>query len=248
MSLIRRAARSLMERRGADQRLPWGESVPPSNSMLGANASGIPVTQGTAQSIAAVYRCVGLLADSVAGLPVELWNGPKRRHSKLLPTSPLLECPYAEISRRDWWVQFIWALALRGNFLGRIIERDGRGYPVQIKPIHNDFVQEQRNKVTGAIEYRFYGEPVPFKDVFHLRYQSTPGEIFGLNPIQVLALTVGNAVAEERFVESFYLNSANPMGVIEVPGYLDRTETRKMMRAWVAAHQGINHANLPAVL
>ncbi len=38
------------------------------------------------------------------------------------------------------------------------------------------------------------------------------------------------------------------MGVIEVPTYLDRTETRKMMRSWVAAHQGLNKANLPAIL
>jgi HK97 family phage portal protein len=38
------------------------------------------------------------------------------------------------------------------------------------------------------------------------------------------------------------------MGVIEVPGMLDTVETRKMLRGWLAAHQGINQANLPAIL
>ncbi len=162
--------------------------------------------------------------------------------------SPLLEHPYAEISRRDWWVGFCWALCLRGNYFGRIIERDSLGFPIQIKPIHNDAVQIWRDRATGRLIYRYYGVEVPFQDVFHARYQTLPGEILGLNPIQSLALTFGNAIAKERFVESFYLNGSNPMGVLEVPGYLDRGETRKMMRSWIAAHQGLNRANLPAIL
>jgi HK97 family phage portal protein len=165
-----------------------------------------------------------------------------------LPESPLLKKPYAEISRRDWWIGFIWALALRGNFYGLIIERGDNGFPVQIKPIHNDAVQIFRDRTTGRLIYRFYGEEVPYQNVMHVRYQTMPGEIIGLNPIQLLSLTFGNAIAKERFVESFYLNSANPMGVIQVPGYLERKEVRKMIRSWIAAHQGLSKANLPAVL
>jgi HK97 family phage portal protein len=216
--------------------------------MVGANASGIPVTQQTAEGIAAVYGCVGLIADSVSSLPIELRTGPTRKGTGLLKPTPLLLKPYAEISRRDWWTQFIWSLALRGNFYGQVIQRDGQGFPVQIKPIHNDAVQMWRDQASGEIVYRFYGAKIPLQDVFHVRYQSTSGNIIGLNPIQVMALTFGNAVAQQRFVESFFLNSANPMGVIEVPGYLDRAETRKMMRSWIAAHQGLGAANLPAIL
>lgn len=206
------------------------------------------MTQSAATSIAAVYSCCSFIADSFASLPVELRNGPTRKDSKPLPLSPLLKRPYAEISARDWWVGFTWALALRGNFYGRIIERDGLGLPLQIKPVHNDAVQIWRDRATGQLQYRFYGQLVPIDDVVHARYQTPTGEVIGLNPIQVLALTFGNAIAKERFVESFYLNSANPMGVIQVPGYLDRVETRKMLRGWIAAHQGLNTAHLPAIL
>lgn len=216
--------------------------------MVGANASGIPVTQSVASGITAVYGCCSLIADSVASLPIELRNGPSRQTSTILPLSPLLERPYALISRRDWWIGFVWALALRGNFFGQIIERDAFQVPVQIKPIHNDSVKVWVERKDGSLRYRFYGRDVPLQDVVHARYQTLPGEILGLNPIQHLALTFGNAVAKERFVESFYLNSANPMGVIEVPGYLDRGETRKMLRSWLAAHQTLNRANLPAIL
>ncbi len=129
-----------------------------------------------------------------------------------------------------------------------MIERDDLQLPLQIRPVHNDAVQVWRNKTDGKLVYRFYGKVVPLQDVIHARYQTFPGEIIGLNPIQLLALTFGNAIAKERFVESYFLNSANPMGVIQVPGYLDRVETRKMLRGWVAAHQGLNKANLPAIL
>lgn len=247
MSLTRRAVRQFQEARGADPRMPWGDSSPPPAS-IGANGAGIPVSQNIASGISAVYGSCSLIADSVASLPVGLRNGPNWKDSKPLPLSPLLKQPYAEISRRDWWIGFIWALSLRGNFYGQIIERDANQLPVQIKPIHNDAVHIWRDRASGQIKYRFYGREVPLKDVFHVRFQTLPGEIIGLNPIQILALTFGNAIAKERFVESFYLNSANPMGVIEVPNYLDRTETRKMMRAWIAAHQGLNKANLPAIL
>jgi HK97 family phage portal protein len=165
----------------------------------------------------------------------------------MLKPSPLLEQPYAEISRTDWWTQFIWALALQGNFFGQIIERDGNGYPVQIKPINNDSVTIKRLP-DGTLEYRFYSVVVPFKDVFHIRYQSHPGSYIGLNPIEVCALAFGLNIAQTKYAEMFFENSATPRGVIEVQGPLDLVETRKMMRGWLAAQQGLNQAHLPAIL
>lgn len=244
MSLIRHA---ITEIRAADPRLPWGSSTPPTNSEIGFNAAGIPVTQDSAQSIAAVYGACSLLADSVSSLPTILRNSPDKATAKVLKPSPLLEQPYAEISRTDWWAQFVWGLSLRGNFYGLVVERDKDGYPVQIKPVHNDSVQIRR-LTDGSLEYRFYGQPIPFKDVFHVRNQSHPGSLVGLSPIQICALSFGLNIAQMRYAEAFFLNSASPQGVIEVPGPLDVTETRKMYRGWLAAHQGLNKAHLPAVL
>lgn len=215
--------------------------------MVGGNAGGIQVTETSAKAVAAAYGCVSLLADSVSSLPTQLRDGPEIRASKTLPPSRLLTQPYAEISRRDWWVQFIWGLALRGNFFGQIIERDQFDDPVQIKPVHNDEVQVRRGS-DGSPEYWFMNQPVPIRDVVHVRYQSSPGSLMGMSPIQVCALTFGIALAQDRYAESFHLNSADPRGVIEVPGQLDRIETRRMYRGWQAAHQGVNLANLPAVL
>ena len=115
MSLVRRA----LERRAADPRQNWGDSTPLPNSMVGYNVGGVQVTGESAKAVAAVYGCCGLIADNVGGLPTQLRDGPDLKSSKPLPSSPLLDQPYVEISRRDWWVQFIWGLALRGNFFGQ---------------------------------------------------------------------------------------------------------------------------------
>jgi HK97 family phage portal protein len=189
-----------------------------------------------------------LLADTISSLPTQLRDGPQVATSKVLKPSPLLTRPYAEISRRDWWVQFIWSLALRGNFFGLIIERDRLGDPVQIKPISPDRVQLRRLPGSGILEYRFNGLVVPLDDVVHVRYQTHPGSLIGLNPIEICALSFGLQIAQESYAETFFSNSANPQGVIQVPGVLDVVETKKMMRGWIAAHQGLNQANLPAIL
>ncbi len=216
--------------------------------MSGMRAAGMPMTQATAEQITAVYACCALLADTIASIPTQLRNGAQVATSDVLPVSPLLRQPYAEISRIDWWRQYVWAMALRGNFYGQIVERDDLEHPVQIKPISNDHAQVQRDPISGALEYRFYGKIVPTDDVVHVRYQSTPGSVVGLNPIEVCGLSFGLAMAQDRYAESYFLNSATPSGVIKVEGDLSPAETRALLRNWLSKHQGINQANLPSIL
>lgn len=248
MSLIRRvAAGYAAERRAADGRLPWGSSVPPTNSEVGFSSAAGPLTSTVVQQHSTVYSCCSVLADSVSSIPGQIRNAPEVATSKPIPPSPLLLQPYSEISRADWWKQFVWALALRGNFYGEIIDRDSLGNALQVKPISNDGVKIRRLG-NGQLEYRYYNKPTSIDNVVHVRYQTLPGAVEGVNPIQACALSFGLSIAQERYAEQFFLNSANPTGVIQVPGALDRSETRRMLRGWLAAHQGLNKAHLPAIL
>ena len=114
-------------------------------------------------------------------------------------------------------MQCIWGLALRGNFYGQRIERNRVGQTVQIKPIHNDNVKLKRLP-DGSLQYYFYNVAIPIQDVVHVRYQSTPGSIHGMSPIEVCAVAFGIPMAQDRYAEMFFMNSADPRGVIEVPG------------------------------
>ena len=231
------------ELRAANPAQPWGPTtVPPA-----PGASGRFGHRSAAQ-IAAVYGSVGLLADSVASLPCRVVDNPVLRNAKELAPSPLVQQPYSEISRMDWFVQFVWSLGLRGEFFGLIIERDSELYAKQIKPLSPDLMSVRRVPGTGEIEYRYAGKPLNTDDVFHVKYQSWPEAIRGISPIDVLKTTFGIAVAQEKYGLSYFENSANPQGVIEVPGSLEPDEVKTMLRKWLASHQGIDKANLPAIL
>lgn len=246
MSLIRRAV-ALGERRGADGRLPWGDSTPPTNGSLGGSAAGTQVSERSALQLAAVYGSVSVIADSLSSLPVDLMSTPHRRSGTMLPPSPLITQPYAEISVTDWWVQYVISVALRGNFYGQIIERDRLGYAVQIKPIHPDQARPRRLP-NGRIEYRFHGEVVPIDDVFHVRNLSVAESLVGLNPIEYLRNVFGLGRATDLYGNAYFQNSARADVAIEVEEELDDEETLALAQSWNQAHQGIGVAHMPAVL
>lgn len=231
------------ELRAANAAAEWGQPTTPPPPGYGGGVSGRSAIQ-----IAAVYGSVGLLADSVSSLPVRVLDNPVLRNARELAPSALIERPYSEISRVDWLVQFVWGLALRGEFFGKIIERDRELYAKQIKPLSPDAMQVIRDRSTGEVEYRYQGKKLNRDDVFHVKYQSWPEAVRGISPIEVLKTTFGIALAQDKFGLSYFENSAEPRGVIEVPGALEDDETKAMLRKWLSGHQGSSKWNLPAIL
>ncbi len=223
-------------------------TAPPPPGSVGGAVGGLHVTTESATQVAAVYGCVSLLADSVASLPLRALSKPATVNTaKELPTPALLERPYELLSLTDWIVCAIWSLALRGNFIGHIVERDRLGYPTQIAPIPPDVVNV-RPLPDGTFEWRFAGHLVPSDDVFHIRYQSMPGMILGINPIQMMRYSFGLAHATDVWAGEYYGNSANPQGVIESPEPYDEVEVKAWAAAWQAAHGGVKKSNYPAFL
>lgn len=246
MALIKRAVATL-ERRSTPAGAEWGNSVPPTNGSLGGGVAGTVVSEKTALQVTAVYGSVGVLADGLATLPIDLYNSNDPAVRRKLPLTSLLLDPYEEISQIDWLTQYTISMALRGNFYGHIIERDANLYASQIKPIHPDNARVRRLP-DGTLEYRYNGQVVPIDEVFHVKYLSVPQSLVGLNPIEYLRNAFGLARAEDLYGASYFQNSANPGGVIEIEDDLDDDETLAMAKTWMQAHQGIGNANLPAVL
>ena len=184
----------------------------------------------------------------MASLPLRTLDKPANQvTAKETAIPPLLERPYEPISLTDWLVMFIWSLALRGNFFGQIIERDRMGYPLQIMPVSPDVVRPEV-KSNGEVKWLFAGKEIPTEDVFHVRYQTMPGHLLGLNPIQVMKYSFGVAHVMDVFAANVYANGADPRGVIEVDGSLSEPATKQMAASWNSAHQGPSKSSLPAVL
>lgn len=247
-ALKRLGALRELEKRGANPYLEWGTTAPPPPGSVGGTVGGISVTTESATQIAAVYGCVSLLADSVASLPLRALDKPANQiDAKEIDLPPLLENPYELISPTDWWVGFIWALALRGNYFGQIVERDGLGYPTQIMPVNPDIVRPQV-EANGEVHWLYAGKEIPDDDVFHVRYQSMPGHLLGLNPIQVMRYSFGLGHALDIHAEKFFENSSAPAGVIQTKRELNEDSANKMKASWDSKFQGLTNSSKVAIL
>lgn len=248
-SALRHLATPKYEQRGANPYLEFGTSAVPPPGSTGGQVAGLNVTTESATQIAAVYGCVSLLADSVASLPLRALDKPVTAiDAKEIDLPPLLENPYELISPTDWWVGFIWALALRGNYFGQIVERDNLGYAQQVMPVNPDAVRVEAKRDNGELVWRFGNEKVPTEDVFHVRYQSMPGHMLGLNPIQVMRYSFGLAHGLDIHAEQFFANSAAPPGVIQTKRELNEDSARKMKASWNSKFQGLHRTGEVAIL
>jgi HK97 family phage portal protein len=96
--------------------------------------------------------------------------------------------------------------------------------------------------------WRFGNEKVPTEDVFHVRYQSMPGHMLGLNPIQVMRYSFGLAHGLDIHAEQFFANSAAPPGVIQTKRELNLESADKMKASWNSKFQGLHRTGEVAIL
>ena len=165
-----------------------------------------------------------------------------------MTASAVVTTPYVEMTQLDWVTQMQFSLGLRGNAYGIIIERDAKGFARQVMPVHPDRVQIRRDPSNGELVYQMNNSTVASDDVFHVRGYSLPGSPVGMNPIEVLRVPFGNAMSADNFYGAFFNNSAQPGGLLTVPGDLDDDQARMLAQQWMASHQGVGSSHLPAVL
>jgi HK97 family phage portal protein len=239
VSLTRRVF-AAQERRTVGE---FGDSTPPPpGSMFMQGRS-----DASALQVMAVWGSVSVIAGTLSTLPWQLLSSMDPAKRRVLPLSPLLDRPYAEIYRVDWLKQYAVSMALWGEFFGHIISRDENLDPSQIKPISPTSARVRRLP-DGTPEYRFNGKVVPVDNVLHIRNLSLAGALEGLKQVEILAPTFSLARAQDAYGAAYFANSSNPEGQILVEDELDPEETLKLARTWQAAHQGVGKAHMPAVL
>ncbi len=202
-----------------------------------------------AMSSMAVYGCVRLLADTIAGLPWKVYRSDKRGVQVEVDPQPHIirqPCPGFDLYQWKWMT--VASLALRGNAFSMVTERDNRGNPTGLIPLHPDVVYlERRPDIMRWFDpiYRVLGEVVPSPDIIHMRRFTMPGDPWGLSPIRQAAAAIGLSLAAEEYGYRYFRESANPTGVLSTDQNLDDATIRKQQQTWIASHQG---RRLPAIL
>lgn len=186
--------------------------------------AGIFVDPDSAMQSAVVWACVRVIAETIAALPWHVYRqiGETRERVRNDIEWLLHMQPNPEVNAFTFReVQIAHAL-LRGNAYAEI-ERNGRGDPAWLWPLHPDRVQPLRLP-SGDLVYRVRQTTresidLPARDVLHFKGLGFDG-ISGYSVIRLAAQSIGLGLAMEQFGASFFGNGAAASGVLEHPGRL----------------------------
>ena len=225
---------------------------------LGTASSGKAVTQRSAMQMTAVYSCVRILSEAIAGLPLHVYqytdSGTKKAVDHPL-YSLLHDEPNTEQTSFVFRETLMTHLLLWGNAYAQII-RNGKGEVVALYPLMPDKMLVNRDD-NGQLyyEYQTFGDDLRTQkngtvrlstfDVLHIPGLGFDG-LVGYSPIAMAKNAIGMAIACEEFGAKFFSNGAAPSGVLEHPGTLK--DPGKVRESWQSTFGGSQNAGKVAVL
>lgn len=219
--------------------------------------AGKDVNEENAINFSAVYACVRIIAESIASLPLHIYqrlpNGGKQR----APEHPLYELlhdqPNPEMTSFTFREVMMGHLLLWGNAFAEIEWDLSTGKVRALWPIPPDRVQVYRDPQTLALQYRVT-LPVTNEQKVLQEYQvlHIPGfgfnGVVGLSPIAVARQAIGLGLAAEEFGARFFGNGAQLNGVLEHPGQLSETAQENLRKSFEANYSGLSKSHRLMIL
>nr|DAL73508.1 MAG TPA: Portal [Caudoviricetes sp.] len=226
---------------------------------MGGSTSGKPVNERSAMQMTAVYSCVRILAEAVAGLPLHLYKYTDTGGKEKAVDHPLYlllhDEPNPEMSSFVFRETLMTHLLLWGNAYAQII-RNGKGEVVALYPLMPNKMTVDRDS-NGQLYYTYQraneeaptmeGTSVKLKpsDVLHIPGLGFDG-LVGYSPIAMAKNAIGMAIACEEFGAKFFANGAAPSGVLEHPGTIK--DPSRVRDAWQSQFGGASNSGKVAVL
>lgn len=226
---------------------------------LGGSTSGKRVNERTSMQMTAVYSCVRILSEAVAGLPLYLYNyadGGSKEKAVEHPLYFLLhDEPNPEMTSFVFRETLMTHLLLWGNAYAQII-RNGKGEVMALYPLMPDRMSVERDE-KGRLYYEYSTSSDDAPTMQGSTIRLSPSEVFhvpglgfdglvGYSPIAMAKNAIGMAIACEEYGAKFFANGAQPSGVLEHPGTLK--DPTKVRESWQSTFGGSHNANKVAVL
>jgi HK97 family phage portal protein len=167
---------------------------------------------------------------------LDLWNKPNRFYTQ----SEFVEAQqqHQELTGEGWWVA----------------ARNPRSpIPLELWPVRPDRmmpVPSAENYLSGYIYTAPDGEQIPLglEDVIFLRTPNPMDAYRGMGPVQSILVDLDAARYSAEWNRNFFINSAEPGGIIKVEKRLSDTEFDEMRLRWNEQHRGVAAAHRVAIL
>ena len=227
--------------------------------LMGPTAAGKNVNERSAMQLTAVYACVRILAEGIAGLPLHLYKCGKNGSREKAVDHPLYfllhDEPNSEMTSFVFRETLMTHLLLYGNCYCQII-RDGRGQVIALYPLMPNQMSVDRDE-KGQLYYTYLRSSeeadtmkkgtvylLP-EDVLHIPALGFDG-LVGYSPIAMAKNSIGVGLACEEYGAKFFANGAAPSGVLEHPGTIK--DITRLRESWNAIYGGSKNAGKVAIL
>lgn len=226
---------------------------------MGSSAAGKSVNERSAMQMTAVYACVRILSESIAGLPLHMYryedDGSKTKAVEHPLYHLLHDEPNPEMTSFIFRETLMSHLLLWGNAYAQII-RNGKGDIIALYPLMPNRMKVERD-TKGQLYYEYQTMKEDAPTMKGAVYQLDPSEVLhvpglgfdglvGYSPIAMAKNAIGLAIAAEEYGSKFYANGAAPSGVLEHPNVLK--DPAKIRDSWNAAFGGSSNSHRLAVL
>ena len=226
---------------------------------MSGSSAGKNVNERSAMQMTAVYSCVRILAEAVAGLPLHLYrykeDGGKERAIDNNLYHLLHDEPNKEMSSFIFRETLMTHLLLWGNAYAQII-RNGKGEVVALYPLMPNKMQVDRDE-NGELCYIYTRSSDEAKTMEGVTVYLTPRDVLhipglgfdglvGYSPIAMAKNAIGLAIATEEYGAKFFANGAAPSGVLEHPGTIK--DPSRLRENWNSTFGGSANSGKVAVL
>lgn len=234
-------------------------SVPISSSdiwnYLGGDtsSSGVSVNRQTVLGSSAVWRAINLISNSVARLPIVVYEKKQdgtRLRAENHPAYFLLKKQPAPFLSAYCFVQTLQAHALLHGNGYAYITRDDLAQPLELTILDPSQTCPARENGKPIYLTRVDDEDIKLlpENVIHIKGLGYDG-LAGYPVVDILNDVFGHELAVQKFGNTFFKHGSAINVIIELPGYFKDQEAIKRFReTWGDMHQGLNNAHKVAIL
>jgi HK97 family phage portal protein len=232
-----------------------GRGVRAIGGLFGSNQEALLRTYG---SVGTIFAIVDKLTEATASADWHLYRSAKpgqdRTEIFVHPAIDLWNKPNPHYDQHEFIETFQQHLDLVGEaiwYLGR--STTGLGPPLELWPIRPDRVTPVPDPdlfIAGWV-YRCPGQPdMPWatEDVIQLKRPNPLDPYRGLGPVQAILTDIDSERYSAQWNRNFFINSAEPGGIIQVDRNLTDAEFEEMSMRWSEQHQGVAMAHRVAIL
>lgn len=205
-------------------------------------------------TLSTVYRCVEVISDSVAQLPIEPFGIDEKGYKRKLTKHPsyylLSREPNKLMTRYTFIKQLVTSMLLYGNGYA-YIKRDGAGNARSLVFLPASYVTVVEHGLIdeSPISYTVAGiaGEVPPEDMIHILNYSYDG-IHGVSTLAYATNSINLANASESHARGFFSGGANVGGILTVQGPLNQKQADDIKSKWNTSFGPVGTPNGVAVL